>query len=59
VAEHAQPVDEVQLDRCRGQALSSVRLNTTFGRADRTSANAAWSSVSRIAGSVSHGSLVS
>ncbi len=91
IAEHAQLVDEAELDRRRGQAgaanrdvlvgrverrsgssaidasasralpwtLSSVRLKTTFGIAHQTSANAAPSSLSRIDGSVSHGSIVS
>jgi len=39
--------------------LSSVRLKTIFGIAHQTSANAARSSLSRIDGSVSHGSIVS
>ncbi len=40
------------------RTLSSVRLNTTFGRADQASATSATSPVSRSEGSVSHGGIV-
>lgn len=45
--------------RALPSTLLSVRLKTTFGRADQTSAKAAPSSSERIDGSVSHTSMVS
>jgi len=50
---------EASASRALPSTRSSVRLKTTFGIAHQTSANAALSSLSRIDGSVSHGSIAS
>jgi hypothetical protein len=50
----ASSANDASASRALPWTLSSMRLNTTFGIAHQTSANAAPSSLSRIDGSVSH-----